>query len=119
MPADPAQQPRALELFSRDEATLYEVMSDGPMVHWSVTSYFFGRVYGLVLKSFIQLKELVSDLCLPKTDCNNYMSGEESVAYFDFVERNTIHQVAMICLAIGYNIIALTILTLKMWCKRR
>ena len=68
---------------------------------------------------YMQLKELVSDLCLPKTDCDNYMSGKESVGHFDFEERNTMNQVAMICLALGYNIVALTVLTVKMWCKRR
>ena len=71
----------------------------------------------MVLSS--QVKDLISDVCFPKAECDNFMSGRDVLISFEMEENNHINRVAMVCLAVGFHIIGFTVLTVKMWFKRK
>ena len=52
--------------------------------------------------------------------CDNFMSGKDVLKTFEMAEdHNVVYRLAMIGLAIGYHLIGFTVLTIRMWLKRR
>jgi len=67
-----------------------------------------------------KVMDKVKDLCTPKTKCNNYLSGSDSLKSFDMEENsNTMYMIAMLILSLCYHVIGILVLWLKMWFKRR
>jgi len=66
-----------------------------------------------------EVKHLVGDLCYPKVECDNFMSGQDVLNTFEMEENNQIFRIAMVLLALGIHTIGITVLTVKMWFKRK
>ena len=74
----------------------------------------------LLICLFTQVMDKVKDLCTPKTECDNYLSGMDSLKAFDMEENtNAMNMIAMFILSLCYHVIGILVLWLKMWFKRR